>query len=355
MLIWGYGPSSIDLGPIGSRYCPTCGQERMFHTQVKYQYNHLYYIFRFVSGKGYIEHCEICGNGAVVDAAEVETRLGKNPIPAFDRYGMLIGLGGILGLILFAVILRTTGPEIRNIPDLTARMKRGDVTALAQLRREAEKGDRPSQEALGDLLLTTGAANLRNPEEAFRWMLAAANGGSIAAALPVADRYEHGTGVPANPTEALRWYRVSAAHGSAQAANSIGALYSRGTGVEADAKEAVRWFQKAAQGGDQPGQFNLAMAYLSGAGVDGGASEQNAAEAIKWLQKAAAPRDKSTLSTTIAADAMNHLGQLYEQGSGVKKDALKALNYYQSASEHNAEAKQSVERLKARLQASTAK
>ena len=46
---------------------------------------------------------------------------------------------------------------------------------------------------------------------------------------------------------------------------------------------------------------------------------------------------------------MNQLGKLYEEGSGVEKDVLKALNYYQSASPSNVEARESVERLRARL------
>jgi len=350
MLIWGYRQKFIDLGPAGTRHCAKCGQERTFRTQLSYQYNHLYYAFCFVSGKRYIEHCEICMTGSAVEAKAVEARLGRNPIPRWDRFGMLVGLGGILGLVLFAMILRMTGPEIRNIPDLTQRMKKGDPTALALLRREAERGDLPSQEALADLLATTGNERFRNPAEAFRWALAAARQGSTGAELAVANRYENGTGVETNPAEALRWYRAASEHGSASATNSIGALYSRGVGTPADPQEAVRWFTKAAQAGDQPAQFNLAMAYLSGAGVEGGASDKNAAEAIAWLQKAAKPRDEGTLSTTIAADALNSLGALYEQGRGVNKDALQALNYYQAASATNADAKRSVERLKSRLQ-----
>lgn len=344
MLIWGHRGRSLDLGPAASRHCSTCGQERAFRTRVDYQYNHFWYVFGFVSGKSYSERCAICGQGTVLETARTEERLGRNAVPMWDRFGLLAAFGAGVGLILLAVLLRLSGPEIRNIPDLTERMMRGDATALAQLRREAEAGDLPSQMALGDLLGVHGPETFRDLEEAFRWTLAAATQGNALAQRSVATRYENGIGTKVDTAAALRWYRAAAEQGSAAAANSIGAFYLQGIEVAADPIEALQWFRKAADAGDAPGEFNLAMGYLSGNGI-----EQDLAQAVRWLEKAAAAEGRDSTSVLTAAEAMNQLGKLYEEGSGVEKDVLKALNYYQSASPSNVEARESVERLRARL------
>ena len=344
MLIWGHRSRSLDLGPAASRHCSTCGQERGFRTRVDYQYNHFWYVFGFVSGKSYSELCAICGQGNALDTARIEERLGRSPIPAWDRFGLLAAFGGLAGLILLGVLLRLSGPEIRNIPDLTERMMRGDATALAHLRREAQAGDLPSQMALGDLLGIHGPEAFRDPAEAFRWTLAAAKQGNGLAQRSLATRYENGIGTKVDTAEALHWYRSAGEQGSAAAWNSVGAFYLQGIEVAADPVEALKWFRKAADAGDAPGEFNLAMGYLSGNGI-----EQDLAQAVRWLEKAAAAEGGDSTSVLTAAEAMNQLGKLYEEGSGVEKDVLTALNYYQSASPNNAAARESVERLKARL------
>ena len=348
-IIWGYKKKSIDLGAMRSRHCEACEQLRSFRTRVYYQYNHLWYAFGFVSGKHFTESCLVCGQEAAIDAATIEAAIGRNPIPYWDRYGMLSAFGGLVGLILLLILLRLSGPEIRNIPDLSERMKRGDETALAQLRREAEQGDLPSQEALGDLLAGQGNQRFLNLEEAHRWTLAAARQGSVAAEVAVAWQLESGTGTAANPAEALGWYRLAASHGSVSALNSIAAFYAQGTGIPADPKEAVRWFRKAAEAGDIPGALNLGMSYLTGFGLEEVDAENNLVQAVHWLNIAANPPLTDETSVAAAASAHNELGKLYEQGIGVEQDAVKALNHYEAASPNNADAAASLERLKIRL------
>jgi TPR repeat protein len=348
-IVWGNKRKSIDLTATRTRRCEHCDQLRLFHAHVYYQYNHFWYAFGFVSGKQYTESCEACGHEAAVDAATMEAGIGRNPIPYWDRFGMLSALGAIAGMILFLVLLRLSGPEIRNIPDLTERMKRGDETALAQLRREAERGDLPSQEALADLLAGQGDQRFLDLEEAHRWTLAAARQGSVPAQVAVAWQLESGTGTDANPVEALGWYRLAASHGSARALNSVAAFYAQGIGIPADPDEAVRWFRKAAEAGDMPGALNLGMSYLEGYGVERGDAATNLAQAVHWLEVAANPPMTDATSIATASSANNELGKLYEQGIGVERDTLKALNHYQAASRNNAEAAASVERLKIRL------
>ncbi len=343
-IIWGYKKKSINLGASRTRFCDQCQHMRSIRTHVLYQYNHLWYAFGFVSGRKFTEICEVCGHENEVDAAVVKTELGKDPIPYWDRFGLLSAFGGLVAMVLFLVLLRVTGPEIRNIPGLTERVKRGDETALVQLRREASQGDLPSQVALADLLSGQGHQRFLNLEESYRWALAAANQGDVGAQVSVGWRLESGTGTAIDPAAALRWYRIAAKQGSTIAQNSVGAFYRQGTSVPADQKEAARWFRIAAESGDIPAAYNLGLTY-----VEGNAEEANLSEAIRWLEVAANTPMTDSTSVKTAASANNELGNLYEKGLGVEQDVLKALNHYQAASANNTDAAASVERLKNRL------
>lgn len=350
-IVWGYKTKSIDLDGKRSGHCDRCDRLCAFRSRVYYQHNHLWYVFGFVSRKRYTQSCEVCGHERDIDPALVHAEFGKNSVPFWDRFALLSAFGGLAGIVIFLVALSASGPEIRNIPDLTERMKRGDDTALAQLRGEALQGDLPSQEALADLLSGQGHQRFLNLEEGYHWALAAAEQGSVGAEVSVAWRLESGTGIAANPVEALRWYRVAAEQGSAIAQNSIGAFYAQGTAVLADKEEAARWFRKAAESGDIPAAYNLGMIYIRGAGEKHEDVETNVTEAIHWLEVAANTQMTDTTSATTAASANYELGNLYEQGVGVEKNMLKALNHYQAASANNTDAAASVERLTIRLSA----
>ena len=98
MIIWGKGGDLINLGLIEVRGCPVCKGEFPFYLMLSYQYNHLYWIFGYVSKKEYMAVCANCKNGVVLDAPEVESHLAKVPIPFMRRYGCLV-------LIILFIIL----------------------------------------------------------------------------------------------------------------------------------------------------------------------------------------------------------------------------------------------------------
>ncbi len=348
-LIWGSKQKSIVLAVIRTRHCDRCEMPRAFRARVDYQYNHLWYVFGFASGKQFTESCEACGEVAAIDEAVIRAEIGKNPIPYWDRFGLLSAFGGLVGFIFFLVLLRASGPEIRNIPDLVERMKRGDETALAQLRREAQQGDLPSQEALANLLAWDADPRFLNLEEAFHWTLAAAKQGSLAGELAVAQRLDYGQGTTADPAEAMRWYLIAAKHGSARAQNSVGVYYALGRTVAPDEKEAIRWLTRAAEAGDITAAFNLGVMYVKTSAGDQGFDEATMIQAIHWLEIAANASTADADSLQAASGAHNELGKLYEQGDGVERDVLKALNHFQAAGPNNTEAVASVDRLKLRL------
>lgn len=67
-----------------------------------------------------------------------------------------------------------------------------------------------------------------------------------AAACNLADKYEHGLGVPQDFQLAHEWYEKSAAKGNCVAQYSLGNLYKQGLGVPIDHTVALSWFLRSA-------------------------------------------------------------------------------------------------------------
>lgn len=343
ILIWGRRPKTLALAAAGERRCERCGLAREHTFVVDYTLNHLYYIFGFVSGRRVACRCTVCGQARAeaLDPA-IELR-GRTAIPPWERFGCL-GLGlGLAALMLLAIAWSLFGKEPRNVPDLMARVQRGETAAFARLEAEAGAGDLPSQLALAQIL-RDGLGVPADAERAFHWAKSAAEQGSAPAQLALGVMFELGKGTTADAAAAADWYRKAAEQGSAGAANSLGAAYLRGVGVPADAAQAVFWFGKAARAGDAPGQFNLAMRYFNGEGV-----AADPVEARRWLEKAAAAAGDDATTQVVVASSQQELGVLYEEGLGVEKDLVKALHYYEAARERNEDARLNFERLKARL------
>ncbi len=338
ILIWGQRTKTIDLGLAEVAPCTVCEQDRTFRTVLQYQLNHLYYILGFVSKKQAYRLCDVCGRGFALNTAAVEASLGKSRIPVLDRFGCLGALGGIVGLVLLGVLFATFSKPPRNIPDLLERAGRGDPSAYARLREEAAADDVPSQEALVRLL--SDSEFPAEQAEAFRWAERAAERGSAMAQHELGYMLEMGVGTIPNDELARHYYRLADEQDYVASANRLGALYLKGRGVPADPQEAVRLFRKAAEAGDGAGAFNLAMRYLVGEGV-----LPDAAVAAQWLEKAAADGNPEKVTSV----AKLQLGHLYEEGRGVEVDSLKALHLYEEASSANDEARQNLDRLKARL------
>ena len=86
-----------------------------------------------------------------------------------------------------------------------------------------------------------------------------------------------------------------------------------------DYKTAYKeWFPLAEQG-NASAQFNLGLMYENGSGV-----KKDAVQAVAWYRKAAEQG---------YARAQSNLGVMYENGSGVKKDAVQAVAWYRKAAE----------------------
>jgi uncharacterized protein len=91
----------------------------------------------------------------------------------------------------------------------------------------------------------------------------------------------------------------------------------------ADYKSALRVWMDLANAGDPDAMTNVGEIYERGLG-----GEPNYAAAIIWYQKVI---DAKGISEQSKSRALFNLGTLYEQGQGVDKDPLKALNLYRRA------------------------
>jgi tetratricopeptide (TPR) repeat protein len=80
-----------------------------------------------------------------------------------------------------------------------------------------------------------------------------------AAACNLADKYEHGLGVPQDYQQALAWYTKSAAKANCVAQYSLGMMHKNGLGVPASSAEAMGWFQQSARQGYADAAKELAL------------------------------------------------------------------------------------------------
>lgn len=111
---------------------------------------------------------------------------------------------------------------------------------------------------------------------AARWYKAAADNGLDWALYNLATLHCLGEGVPLDRAEALRLYRKAMALGHVESVNMVGSFYEDGWVVEQDMEQAAALYRRAAEGGDFRGQFNHARMLLAAGRRD---------EAAAWLRR----------------------------------------------------------------------
>lgn len=159
----------------------------------------------------------------------------------------------------------------------------------------------------------------RNPEEAARWVAAAALNGLVNAQIAWGQMLVDGHGVSRDPEAGLRWFRVAADAGSAEGINMVGRCHELGWGVAADAAGAAGHYRVAAGMGHAWAQFNLATLLLDGRGV---AADRR--EALVWYVRAARGGN---------AKAMTMIGRYLELGWDRPARPRAALRWYRRGAE----------------------
>jgi TPR repeat protein len=99
----------------------------------------------------------------------------------------------------------------------------------------------------------------------------------------------------------------------------LGAAYEQGWFGKTNFHEALRWFRKAAAQGDPDAQNALGQMYQDGEGV-----RQNCTQAADWYRLAA----EHVPDFGGAGQGRNNLGLLYLNGDGVPKDYVQAYMWF---------------------------
>jgi len=109
-----------------------------------------------------------------------------------------------------------------------------------------------------------------------------------------------------------------AGNGNPQAQYKLAAMYESGRGVAKDISKAKDWYQKAAANNYKPAKHRLTYLEVKRAGFK--VSHKT------WLKDLSADSRKGDL------EAMYLLGEMHENGTGVKKNLKQARAYYRAAS-----------------------
>lgn len=232
-------------------------------------------------------------------------------------------------------------------------------TPIADLRREAESGNRDSQRSLGIRLL------MQNTEqslvEARQWLRRAMEAGDAEAKNGYAGMLINGAGGPADEIEGRRLLLEAASEGSSGANMTLsmayrdgsggfpqdsarafthmeravglatgialarlqwelGMMHLRGVGTPANAVEAYRWVSRSAEGGQIRGMISRAVMLATAEGV----AEDDVA-ARQWYERA------SQLDDPFLAHALRGLGSMLVTGEGGPADVPRGIAYLRIA------------------------
>ena len=174
-----------------------------------------------------------------------------------------------------------------------------------------------------------------------------------------------GQGVPKDHMEAAKWYQLAIEQGSAPAKYALGLMYYNGNRynnikqvvelqghkveVLKDDKKALDLFQDSAEKGIFESQLSLGWMYYQG--VEGIGVLKDYKKAFKWFRYALAEDEYSVNGNqnslfkshwtnhdvynisdySLVQRAENALGEIYEQGLGVKQNYKEAAKWYRRA------------------------
>lgn len=98
-LSWGSSRKVVFVGDAGIRHCGACDKETMFSAFIGYTLRHLYWVFRWVTGRDPVLVCGNCGANYAAAAEDCDPAKADKAIPLWDRRGWIAGVGGIAVLV----------------------------------------------------------------------------------------------------------------------------------------------------------------------------------------------------------------------------------------------------------------
>ena len=176
-----------------------------------------------------------------------------------------------------------------------------------EVRIKAESGDVQAQYHLG-MMYGQGINTRPDMNQAFHWMLKAAQGGIVFAMNNIGYLLQHGLGCEQDQKAAFNWYLKAADMGLPPALMNVYHCYSNGVGVAKDPALAIRYLEKAANTNFPEAKVALGDYYWE--------HENNSEKMLYWYNKA--------IEEDHSAMAMFALACNYSRGIGVKLDMKKA-------------------------------
>ena len=155
--------------------------------------------------------------------------------------------------------------------------------------------------------------------------------------LLTATAYQTGERVQQDYAKAMEYYLKAANAKDGLACERLALMYDRGLGVTANKEESLRWLKRSADLGYVPAIYDMAYMYDKG----GMGLPQDTAKAKRMYEMAAAGGQ---------LEALLALGEMYDEGRGVKLDRQEALSYYLAAADWGSpEGKAKADKLAAEL------
>ena len=125
----------------------------------------------------------------------------------------------------------------------------------------ARSGHTESMAALGSMYYR---GEPKDTDNALLWLEKAAERGSIAAAISLANIYGNRNSQDYHPQEAFKYIKVLAESGLPNYQYELAELYKSGIGTLPDHRAAMRWLQEASYNSQPYAQVSLMMEYYSG-------------------------------------------------------------------------------------------
>ena len=121
-----------------------------------------------------------------------------------------------------------------------------------------------------------------------------------------------------NYSAAVDYYRQAAESGSGEGAYWLSDLYLDGKGVKKDIPTGVKWMQTASERNYLPADLSIGLWTIGGSnGI-----RKDATKGAQLILKAAQAGEPTSMVT---------MGYLYMKGTGVKRNAAQALEWFQKA------------------------
>jgi TPR repeat protein len=258
-------------------------------------------------------------------------------VKKFRPSGTLNGSKGVWVAALVAltavVLVKYRTSEPQQAQEIVPQNKRqsGGLTKeyfkeanLSEIEYWAKKGNAEAQGSLGGCYYIGAKGAEKSIRKAIEWLTKSATQGNSGSALLLWLINEDPSTPPnlKNPDEAARWLQAAAEGGNKDAESFFGQYHLGVYGKQGDLDKAFIYLKRAAEKGNGDAIYWLGECYANGWGTD-----QNPRQAIHYLTMAS----DSDAKFAFKDIAQQKLAEAYKYGYGVTKNAKTAFEYFEKS------------------------